>query len=86
MLHAAHCDVLQGGDMPLLAGRIERPSCLCCRAPQHYIGCADTDVFCDDLPLQSCVLLFYCPDCRVQCCIEAAPAAIALDGEDVEEL
>jgi hypothetical protein len=57
----------QGGE-PTTVAPADRPSCLRCLNGMHFIGHADCSLFCDDLV--AVMLLFYCQDCRIQCCMD----------------
>ncbi|KAL4427965.1 hypothetical protein ABPG75_002054 [Micractinium tetrahymenae] len=59
--------VYLGGEPPLAP--TDRPSCLRCQGPMQFIGHVQSDVFIDELDEQT-ILLWYCADCRVQCCLD----------------
>lgn len=59
---------LQGGEPPALPP-VDRPSCLRCQNAMHFIGHVESDVFSDDIDEQA-VYLFYCDECRIQCCLD----------------
>lgn len=59
--------VYLGGEPPLASA--DRPSCLHCRGPMQFIGQVQPVVFSDELD-ERVILLWYCADCRVQCCLD----------------
>ncbi|PSC69783.1 inner membrane protease subunit 2 [Micractinium conductrix] len=56
--------VFLGGEPPTLPAG-QRPTCLRCSGPMHFVGLVELDVFSDELDDEgACVLLFYCDECR----------------------
>ncbi len=47
----------------------DRPSCLVCCGPMQFIGHVQSDMFSDELDEQA-ILLWFCAECSVQCCLD----------------
>lgn len=74
--HQAHLPILRSrparhpqGGVPALAAA-DRPTCLHCLQPMHFIGSVESECFSDDFEVDTLVLLFFCADCKLQCCLD----------------
>jgi hypothetical protein len=67
-INPCHLPSLQGGAAALDPD--DRPACLRCSQPMHYIGAVESDCFSDDFSVDALVHLFYCADCKLQCCLD----------------
>lgn len=70
------------GGQPAALDPGDTPTCLRCRGAMAYVGRVDSDVFSDELQEDRAIHLFYCHDCRLQCCLDAP----SLDSTPLVEL